>query len=161
MSTTPPPTTPPQTSTQQTTSPPRASTSRPLDLEPRVSPWAAGFALFAGVVMVVTGMNQVFIGIAGIVGDELYVALDDYVYDLDLTAWGWIHLGFGVLLLVTGFAVVRGKDWARAVAIVLASLSLIANFLFVPYYPVWALLVIALDIAVIWALTVTWGREGY
>ena len=154
-------TTPPPTSTPPTDSPPTTDTSRPLEFKPRVSPWAAGFALFAGVVMVVTGVNQVLVGIAGIVGDEVYVTVDDYVYDLDLTVWGWIHLGFGVLLLVTGFAVVRGKNWARAIALVLASLSLVANFLFVPYYPVWALLVIALDIAVIWALTVTWGRDGY
>ena len=149
MSTTTPPGTPPTAS-------PRA-----VDPVSRSDPWAVGLALFAGVMLVLAGVSHVLAGIAGIVGDEVYVPVDDYVYGLDLTAWGWTHLGIGVVLLVIGLAVVSGRDWARAAAIGLASLSVVANFLFVPYYPVWALLVIALDVAVIWALAATWGRDRY
>ena len=149
MSTTTPPGTPP-------TAPPRAA-----DRASRSDPWAVGLALFAGVMLVLAGVSHVLAGIAGIVGDEVYVPVDDYVYGLDLTAWGWTHLAIGVVLLVIGLAVVNGRDWARAAAIGLAAVSVVANFLFVPYYPVWALLVIALDVAVIWALAATWGRDRY
>jgi len=110
--------------------------------------------VFAGIVMLAIGVNQVLLGIAALVDDQLYVALPDYVYALDLTTWGWIHLLFGLLLAVTGVAVVVGKAWARGVGIGLAVLSLIANFAFLPYYPVWSVLLVALDVAVIWGLAV-------
>lgn len=127
----------------------------------RSRPWATGLSLFAGVMLVLAGVNQLLAGIAGILEDEVYVTVDDYLYGLDLTAWGWTHLAIGVLLLVIGFAVVNGRAWARGAAIGPASVSLVACFLFIPYYPVWALLVIALDVAVIWALAVTMGPDRY
>ena len=150
MSTTTPPGTPPTAS-------PRA-----VDRDSRSDSWAAGLSLFAGVMLVLAGVSHVLAGIAGIVGDEVYVFVAaDYIYGLDLTAWGWTHLAIGAVLLVIGVAVVSGRDWARAAAIGLASLSFVASFLFVPYYPVWSLLVIALDVAVIWALAATLGRDRY
>ena len=140
---------------------PPASSSRTVDDTTGANPWATGLTLFAGLMLVLTGVNQALAGLAGIIGDEIYFTVDDYVYDLDLTAWGWIHLVVGVVLLVAGFSVVRGKDWAKFTAIGLASLSMIANFLFVPYYPIWALTMVALNIAVIWALASTVGRQRY
>ena len=131
-----------------TTTPPRTTTDRSLG----GAPWATGLAVFAGVVMTAIGVNQVLLGIAAIADDEVYLAVPDYVYSLDLTTWGWIHLVIGALLIVTGIAVVTGKAWARAIGIVLATLNLIANFLFIPYYPVWSVLLVALDVAVIWGL---------
>jgi hypothetical protein len=118
------------------------------------SPWATGLALFAGVMMVVAGLYQVFAGIAAILHDVVYLATPAYIYSMDLTGWGWIHLVLGILLLVVGAGVVSGRKWARFVGIGLVALSMIANFLFVPYYPVWSLLIIALEVAVIWALAV-------
>jgi len=109
--------------------------------------------VFAGVMMTIVGVNQALLGIAGIVDDEVYVAVRGYVYGLDLTAWGWLHLLFGVAVLISGVALLRGQPWARGVGIGLAAVSLVANFLFIPYYPVWSLLLIALDVAVIWGLT--------
>jgi len=109
-------------------------------------------AVFAGVMMVVIGINQALLGIAGLVDDEVYVPVGDYVYALDLTAWGWLHLLFGVAVLGSGVAVLQGRPWARGVGIGLASVSIVANFLFIPYYPVWSLLLIALAVAVIWGL---------
>ena len=76
----------------------------------------------------------------------------NYTFDFDVTAWGWIHLLLGVLVAVAGWAVFSGKLWGRMVGIVLASLSLIANFVFLPHYPLWSIIVIALDVAVIAAL---------
>ena len=131
-----------------TTTPPRTTTDRSIS----GAPWATGLAVFAGVVMAAIGVNQVLLGIAAIADDEVYLAVPDYVYSLDLTTWGWIHLVVGVLLIVTGLAVVTGKAWARAVGIALAFLTIVANFLFLPYYPIWSVLLIALGVAVIWGL---------
>ena len=82
-----------------------------------------------------------------------------YIYSFDHTARGWVHLLLGVLAIVAGFAVLKGQMWARVVGIVMACLSMIANFLFVPHYPVWSLLIIALDAGIIWALA-TYRRQA-
>jgi len=119
-----------------------------------VSGWAFGFAAFAGAIMLMVGIFQAFAGIAAIFNDEFFVVGRNYTFDLDVTAWGWIHLIIGVIVALGGIAVYTGATWARAVGIVLAILSAVANFFFIPYYPVWSVLIIALDIAVIWALTV-------
>jgi hypothetical protein len=132
--------------------------SQPMVSEQRVSPWASGLTVFAAALMMVTGIWQIFAGIAALIRDEVYVATPQYIYSFDLTGWGWFHLILGILVVATGFGVIRGQTWARVVGILLVSLSLIANFLFIPYYPVWSLTIIALDVAVIWALA-TYRRE--
>jgi hypothetical protein len=131
-----------------TTTPPRAVRGTG-----RSSAWAAGLALFSGVVIDVVGVNQVLLGISALLNDKVYVQAPDYAYSLDLTVWGWVHLVFGLLLILIGTSVVRGLTWARGVGIGLVALNLIANFAFIPYYPVWSLLIVALDVAVIWGLT--------
>jgi hypothetical protein len=133
-----------------TTTPPRTSRG----ISSRTSPWATGLSVFAGVLMTVIGVNQVLLSIAALVEDEVYLRTPNYVYSFDLTVWGWVHLLFGVVLILTGFFVVKGAAWARGVGIGLVALNLIANFMFIPYYPVWSLLIIALDVAVIWGLAV-------
>ena len=117
-----------------------------------VSPWTRGFALFAAVLMITIGIVQALMGFTAILRNEIYVVLPSYVFGFDVTAWGWIHLLLGVLVAVAGWAVFSGKLWGRMVGIVLASLSLIANFVFLPHYPLWSIIVIALDVAVIAAL---------
>ena len=134
------------------TTPPRSAAGTDVR---DTNPWATGLTLFAGALMTVLGINQLFLGLAAIVKDEVYLPVTDYVYGLDLTGWGWIHLTFGVLLVVTGVSVLRGQDWARGVGMGLASLNLIANFVFIPYYPLWSILLIALDIAILWGLART------
>jgi hypothetical protein len=138
------------------------STDSPLrsatDWDQRESPWASGLTVFAGSMMMVVGVWQALAGIAALVNDDLYVATPNYIYAFDLTGWGWIHLLLGLLVAGAGFGVLRGQMWARIIGIVAASLSLIANFLFIPHYPIWSLLIIALDVAVIWAL-VTHSRD--
>jgi hypothetical protein len=120
--------------------------------------WAVGFIFYAGIMLMVTGIFEAIEGIAAIVQDSFFVVSPSYVLQINLTAWGWIHLLLGLLAVAAGFYLFYGQLWARIVAIAVAALSAIANFAFVPYYPVWSVLIIALDVAVIWALAYH-GRE--
>jgi hypothetical protein len=120
--------------------------------------WATGFIVFAAVLMILSGVFQALEGLAAIFENEFYVAARNYLYEVDVTAWGWIHLILGVVIALAGFGVLSGATWARAVGIALAVLSAIANFLFIPYYPFWSILIIALDVFVIWALAVHGGK---
>jgi len=124
------------------------------------SPLAAGLTLFAAVVLITVGAFQFLQGLAAVVQDDLFVITPNSIYELNLSVWGWIHLAFGVLLAVTGVFLLRDQRWARITGIALAGISAIANFLFIPTYPVWALLIIALDVAVIWALTTDRGQPA-
>jgi hypothetical protein len=120
---------------------------------PRVSGWAVGGITFAASMLILIGAFQAIDGLVAIFNDDFFVRVQSYTFDIDVTAWGWIHLILGILLGVTGWGLFAAKEWAAVTAIFLAMLSAIANFFFIPYYPFWAILVIALDIWVIWALT--------
>ena len=117
-----------------------------------VSPWAHGLAVFAGVVMVVGGAFQALEGLAGIVNDKYLVVLPNYLYAFDLTVWGVIHLLVGLALVVIGVSLLRGQTWARVAGIVAAAVAAILNFVWLPIAPLWAIMVIAVDMLVIWAL---------
>ena len=124
----------------------------------QVSAWAVGWTLFAATMMGIAGVFQVIAGIAAIAQDEIYAVTPDWILSLDVTTWGWIHLVVGVVLLLSAFGVLRGNLAARTVGVVVAALSAIVNFAFIPYYPIWSLAVIAVDITIIWALTAH-GRD--
>ena len=136
--------------------PPQDWSTRPE--QPTASGVAAGFILFAVIMMIMSGVFQALAGLVGILNNALYAVTDSYPLRLTTTTWGWINLIGGVLVALAGWAVFSGRTWGRVVGIVLASLSAIANFLFIPYYPFWAILIIILDVFVIWALAVH-GRE--
>lgn len=119
---------------------------------------ATGFIVFAAVMMMLAGGFQAIAGLVGLFQDDFYVTTPNYLFQFDTTTWGWIHLLVGVLVVLASFAVLGGKMWGRVAGIILAALSALANFVFIPYYPVWSLVVIALDIFVIWALAVH-GRQ--
>ena len=131
------------------TSTPRRSRT---EADRREMAWASGFAVFAGLMMILVGLNQAILGFAGVLEDQVYVPVRDYVFDLDLTTWGWLHLGIGLVLVLTGVFVLRGKAWARAAGIGVVMLNLVGTFVFIPYYPGWAMLLIALNVAAIWGL---------
>lgn len=115
--------------------------------------WAWGGTMFAATMLVLVGVFQVLQGIEGIARGRFYVVAPNYLYEVNTTAWGWIHLAIGAVALLTGvFLFVSGSVWARGAGIVLASLSAIANFFFIPYYPFWSMVMIALDAFVIWSL---------
>lgn len=115
--------------------------------------WAYGIAAFGGVLLGMVGLFQFLQGLSAVLEDEVFVASPDYVYSIDLTGWGWVHMLIGAAAVAVAVAVLYGQTWALATGILVAMLSAIANFAFVPYYPVWSILVIAVDVAAIWALT--------
>lgn len=117
------------------------------------SGWALGGIVFAATMMVLIGGFQIIAGLAAIINDDFFVVGANYTYDLDASAWGWIHLIIGIVVLLGGFALLQRRLWAAALAIGLAMLSAIANFFFIPYYPFWSILMIAMAIFVIWAIT--------
>ncbi|MCA1273563.1 hypothetical protein LCE32_26530 [Streptomyces sp. 7G] len=122
--------------------------------------------MFAGVLLFVDGVLGVLKGIAGIASNDVYTRINDYVFKFSVTSWGWIHLILGVVLILVGWGILKGAAWARGAGVVLASLNLIANFMWLPYTPVWAIVTIAIDVFVIWALCTDrsdrddWARSG-
>ncbi|AWG97248.1 membrane protein [Rhodococcus ruber Chol-4] len=122
---------------------------------------AAGTSMGAAIILVTIGILQIFQGIAAVAEDELFVVGIEYTYKFDFTTWGWIHIVLGAVVTLVGFALFTGATWARVAAIVLAALSILANFMWLPYYPWWSLLIIALNVVVIWAVS-TWNpRRDY
>lgn len=119
---------------------------------------AVGVTVTAGVFMILIGIFQAIEGLVALASDSFYVVGAEYVFELDVTMWGWIHLILGIVVASAGFALFQGAVWARAVAVVLASLSIVANFMWMPYYPVWSLTIIAFNVFVIWAVTAH-GRD--
>jgi hypothetical protein len=115
---------------------------------------ATGLTLFAAVMLFVAGVLDLFRGIMAIADDDVFVTTPNYVFKFDLTAWGWIQLVLGVIAIIVSFGLFAVATWARVVGVGIAALLIIANFLSIPYYPVWSLTLIALYGFVIWALCV-------
>jgi|SRR5215475_356256 len=117
------------------------------------SAWATGGVIFAATILILSGAMDVIQGIAALAKNHIYVSTPNYFMRFSVTSWGWVHLILGGLLVLTGFMLFTGAVWARALGIFFAVLSIFANFFFIPYYPFWALVLIALDVFVIWALS--------
>jgi hypothetical protein len=118
--------------------------------------YALGLEIFGAVIMMTLGTFQAFEGLSAILKDNVYVAGIDYVWEFDLTTWGWIHLTVGVVAVITGLGLLfGGQTWARIFGIVIAVVAALLNFMFIPYYPIWSLVVIAFCVAVVWALSTT------
>src|SRR5262245_49147397 len=125
--------------------------ARSAPVEP--SSWAVGGYAFAIVMLMIIGVFQFIAGLVAIIDDDFYVVGQNYTFNFDTTGWGWIHILLGLLLILVGYFLYAGAAWAVVTAIVLAGLSAISNFFFIPYYPFWSIVLIALDVWVIWALT--------
>jgi hypothetical protein len=114
--------------------------------------------LVAGILMVMSGIFHAQEGLIALRNGSFYVLTPKYAFGIDVTVWGWIHLLLGILVAVAGVCLLLGQRWARIAAIAAAMLSAIASFLFIPYDPALAIVVLAFDIAVIWVLTVHGGE---
>jgi hypothetical protein len=119
---------------------------------------AVGLTVFAAILLMLGGFMQVMMGLIAVINDTFFVIGQEYLFKFDVTAWGWIHMLVGAVLAVAGFGLFAGAVWARTIGVIVAILTVIANFLWIPFYPIWSLLLIALALYVIWALT-THGRD--
>jgi hypothetical protein len=122
------------------------------------SKWAIGWTAFAAIMMIMMGMWHAMAGFVGILEQELIVTTPNYIFQLDVTTWGWVHLVLGLVVLFAGFFLFTGSVFARTVGVIIAVISAIANFAWLPYKEFWGVLIIFLDVAVIWALTAH-GRD--
>jgi hypothetical protein len=114
--------------------------------------WATGLTAFAAVMLFIAGLLDLFRGIMAIAEDDVFVATRNYVFEFDLTGWGSVHLALGVVAMIVSLGLFRTATWARVAGVVIAGLVIVANFLSLPYYPVWSVVMIAVSAFVIWAL---------
>ena len=117
-----------------------------------------GWITFAGVMLIIGGSLGLIFGIIAAVNDNWVVFTNRGQVSLDLSTWGWVHIIVGAIVVLAGFGVFTGNILARIVAVAVAVVSLIANFLWLPVYPVWAIIIITIDVLVIWALTAHGGE---
>ena len=120
--------------------------------EEEVAVGRIGLILFAAILMVMGGVFQAFTGLVAIFNDQFLIPTREYLFQFDRTSWGWIHLVLGAVVAGAGAGLLAGRTWGRVIAIVLALCSAVVMFAFLPQYPLWALIVIALSVAVIWAV---------
>jgi len=138
---------------------PAVDTTRPAyGSSPDQTAWT-GWVVFASFMMIMVGVFQAVEGLVALFDDGFYhVTRSGLVVNVDYNVWGWTHLLLGALLILSGVGVLAGNIVARAVAVVLASLSALVNLVFIEAYPIWAVIIITVDVLVIYALIVH-GRE--
>jgi hypothetical protein len=137
--------------TQRRASAPAATIEQP-------NAWAVGWAMFAGVMLVIQGCWWLIAGLIALFNDTFYVVGQEYIFQFDVTTWGWIHLILGVVVFFAGVGLFTGAVWARTVGVFLALVSAVVAFAWIPYYPFWAIMIAASAVFVIWALTAH-GRD--
>ncbi|MER6010574.1 DUF7144 family membrane protein [Streptomyces bluensis] len=122
--------------------------------------WASGGMVFAAVMLMIGGVLSIFRGIMGIAHDTIFVTTNSYVFKFDLTGWGWLHLALGIVAVLTSFGLLANAMWARITGVIIASFIFITDFLSLPYYPIWSVVMMALTGWVIWALCVSGRGEA-
>jgi hypothetical protein len=122
------------------------------------SGWAVGWTMFAAIMMGLQGIWWFMAGLVALFNQEFYVVGREYIFQFDVSTWGWIHLIVGIVLVAASVGLYSGAVWARATGVIMASIAMILAFAWLPWYPLWALLFVAVSVAVVWSLT-THGRD--
>lgn len=118
-----------------------------------------GMVISGATMLIMLGTFQAIAGLVAIFDSGYYlVGKGGLVVEIDYTAWGWLHLIVGVLAFAAGFGLFAGATWARLVGIAIALVSAVANFAFIPAYPIWSIAIITVDVLVIYAIAAH-GRE--
>jgi hypothetical protein len=123
------------------------------------SPAATGGMYLAGTLLVLAGIWGFFVGLTGILKGAFYTTVPTYTFTYSIKSWGWTHLIIGIVVFAVGVCLLLGQRWARYVGVFLAVVDAVANFLFLPYYPLWSIIVIAIDVFIIWALLAVGRRQ--
>lgn len=121
--------------------------------------FAIGTTVAAAALLFVAGVVALLQGIAALADNNIVVVGTNYAFKFDVTTWGWIHIILGIIGIAVSLGLFVGQTWARGMAFVIAALSIVANFLWLPYYPLWSIVIIALDVVVIWAVA-TWRPDA-
>ena len=119
---------------------------------------AASLTALAGILMILLGGWWMVAGFVAIVNDDFYVVTQEWVFKFSTISWGWTHLILGVVVLLAGLGLFSGAVWARTVGVILAVISGLVAFAWLPYYPVWGILFVTMSVLTIWALTAH-GRD--
>ena len=119
---------------------------------------AVGFTAFAGLMMILIGLWDIVAGFAGIIHNDFYAVSSNYVFHFNTSAWGWINLLVGLVVLLAGVGIFGGAVWARTVGVIIALFAAVESFMFIPVYPLWGITLVAISVFVIWALTAH-GRD--
>ena len=119
---------------------------------------AVGWISFAGILLIIAGSFAMLAGLAGIINPDTFVVTKDNLVKVSTSTWGWWHLILGAIVFFSGFGVFMGNVLARTVGVIAAIVSMISAFVYMSVYPIWGITIVAIDFAVIWALTVH-GRD--
>ncbi len=131
---------------------------RPVGSTLEVSDAAVGLTAFAAILMFLLGGWWIMAGFVAIVNDDFFVVTQEWIFEFSTTSWGWTHLILGLVVLLAGAGVFSGAVWARTVGVILAVISGLVAFAWLPYYPVWAILIVTVSVFTVWALTAH-GRD--
>lgn len=124
----------------------------------QVSPAGATATLAAGALLLTSALLTFFVGVFALAADDLVVSGPGYEYTFQITGWGWVNILTAMVLAAVAVALLLSALWARAAAIVVTCLAIVVTFLWMPYYPTGAVVLIALDAVVIWGVA-TWNTS--
>ncbi len=119
---------------------------------------AVGWISFAGILLIIGGSFAMLAGLAGIINPDTFVVTKDNLVKVSTSTWGWWHLVLGAIVFFSGFGVFMGNVLARTIGVIAAIVSMISAFVYMSVYPIWGITIVAIDFAIIWALTVH-GRD--
>jgi hypothetical protein len=120
----------------------------------------SGWAAFAGVIMFVVGSLDALWGLGGILNDDVVVVGGHGAIIADVTTWGWVHLILGAIIALTGFGLLLGNESARWLGVLFVGLNAISQIVWFPAAPLWAFLLILLDVTIIYQLTARWDAQA-
>jgi hypothetical protein len=132
----------------------------PQDLSGGTGLGQSGSTVLAATLMMLSGLWSFLVGLTAVLKQSFFIAQSNYTFQFSVHGWGWIHLVLGIVVLAAGACVLLGQTWAKALGIVLAVFSGLSFFLFLPYYPLWSVVMIGVDLFVIWALASSIGRQS-
>jgi hypothetical protein len=117
-----------------------------------------GWIAFAVVVLLLQGMFGLIIGFVALFQEDVYAATERSIWVLDMSSWGWVHILSGLFAVIAGASLAKGYMFGRVIAVIVAMIAAIVNMAFVPIYPLWSLMMVAIAFFVIWAVIVH-GKE--
>ncbi|GAA4690870.1 DUF7144 family membrane protein [Nocardioides conyzicola] len=123
--------------------------------------FAAATATFAAFLLMIASLFDILQGLSAVADDELFTPGKQYLYEIDLTVWGWVHLGIGAAGVVVAVGILRRTTWAQVAGLGAATIGILTNFVFLPVYPVWSAFIIGFDVLVVWALCVQLQLPSY